>query len=306
MRAGHNPAERFYEEVFPQVEETVMIRVTRTESDTGAYANLLEYGNLEGMILGKELSKRRVRSIQKVVKIGRLEVALVLRVDTEKGYVDLSKKRVAQGDFERCQQKYVRGKTVFQLMNHLTVPSTDKEAEQLPPCSVEYLNQKIAWPLTRKYGDPLQALRNATSDPSILYDTAVDVDKRILDRLLETLRMKMTPTVMKFRMNLSLYCYDEGGVDTIKSAFEAGIEAFNSAAKDGMDVTDFRISLIAAPKYAMTASSLHKEEGIKRLEVARDAIAKSITALKTTENAIQNVFNAEQVRIFFTHFRKHA
>ena len=45
----------------------------------------LEYDNVEGMILLSELSRRRIRSIQKLIRIGRNEVVVVLRVDKEKG-----------------------------------------------------------------------------------------------------------------------------------------------------------------------------------------------------------------------------
>lgn len=45
----------------------------------------LEYDNIEGMILLSELSRRRIRSIQKLIRVGRNEVVVVLRVDREKG-----------------------------------------------------------------------------------------------------------------------------------------------------------------------------------------------------------------------------
>ena len=47
------------------------------------------------MILLSELSRRRIRSIQKLIRVGRDEVVVVLRVDKEKGYIDLSKRRVS-------------------------------------------------------------------------------------------------------------------------------------------------------------------------------------------------------------------
>lgn len=83
---------RFYERQYPDKEELVMVKVVRS-AEMGAYVSLLEYNGVEGMILMSELSKRRIRSVKKVVRVGRHEVVLVLRVDKEKGYIDLSKKR---------------------------------------------------------------------------------------------------------------------------------------------------------------------------------------------------------------------
>ena len=51
----------------------------------GAYVKLLEYDNIDGMILLSELSRRRIRSRQKLIRVGRNEVVVVLRVDKEKG-----------------------------------------------------------------------------------------------------------------------------------------------------------------------------------------------------------------------------
>lgn len=89
--------------------------------------SLLEYNGIEGMILLSELSRRRIRSITKLIKVGpglmafcadgqmlrvtrtnvhaglcvclqvgRQEPVMVLRVDKEKGYIDLSKRYVLQ------------------------------------------------------------------------------------------------------------------------------------------------------------------------------------------------------------------
>jgi translation initiation factor 2 subunit 1 len=54
-------------------------------AEMGAYVTLLEYDNIEGMILLSELSRRRIRSINKLVREGRTEIAMVIRVDKEKG-----------------------------------------------------------------------------------------------------------------------------------------------------------------------------------------------------------------------------
>ena len=61
-------------------------------AEMGAYVKLLEYDNIDGMILLSELSRRRIRSIQKLIRVGRNEVVVVLRVDKEKGQFLVSKR----------------------------------------------------------------------------------------------------------------------------------------------------------------------------------------------------------------------
>lgn len=59
----------------------------RSIAEMGAYVSLLEYNNIEGMIMLSELSRRRIRSINKLVRIGRNECVVVIRVDESKGKI---------------------------------------------------------------------------------------------------------------------------------------------------------------------------------------------------------------------------
>jgi len=75
---------RFYRERFPELEDVIMVNV-RSIQEMGAYVRLLEYNGIEGMILLSELSRRRIRSINKLVRVGRNECVVVIRVDKDKG-----------------------------------------------------------------------------------------------------------------------------------------------------------------------------------------------------------------------------
>ena len=75
---------RMYESKYPKVDDLVMVEVKSIE-EMGAYVALKEYNDIEGMILLSELSRRRIRSINKIIRVGRLEVVVVLRVDEDKG-----------------------------------------------------------------------------------------------------------------------------------------------------------------------------------------------------------------------------
>ena len=49
-------------------------------AEMGAYVSLLEYNSIEGMILLSELSRRRIRSITKLIKVSGLFAACCLSV----------------------------------------------------------------------------------------------------------------------------------------------------------------------------------------------------------------------------------
>lgn len=134
----------------------------------GAYVKLLEYDNIDGMILLSELSRRRIRSIQKLIRVGRNEVVVVLRVDKEKGehtamqrtetnqlkfklgYIDLSKRRVSAEDIVKCEERFNKGKMVASIMRHVA------EKTKTP---METLYSEIGWPLNKKYGHAVDAFK---------------------------------------------------------------------------------------------------------------------------------------------------
>merc|ERR1740130_1302284 len=96
---------RMYEGEFPEIDDLVMVQV-RSIAEMGAYVALLEYNGIEGMILLSELSRRRIRSINKLIRVGKTEVCMVLRVDKEKGYIDLSKRRVSAEDVQNAMNAF--------------------------------------------------------------------------------------------------------------------------------------------------------------------------------------------------------
>lgn len=57
-----------YEAKYPEVDDVVMVQV-KSIAEMGAYVSLLEYNGIEGMILLSELSRRRIRSITKLIKV---------------------------------------------------------------------------------------------------------------------------------------------------------------------------------------------------------------------------------------------
>lgn len=155
---------RYYENEYPGVEDLVMVRV-RTVEKLAAYVNLVEYNMAEGMVLLSELSRRRIRSIAKLIRVGKEEVVMVFRVDTEKGYVDLSKRRVTLEDIPAFEAKFNKAKAVHSILRHVA-----------ETCKIRLydLYEHLAWPLNRVFGHAHDAFKLSISQPgSLLVDNVL-------------------------------------------------------------------------------------------------------------------------------------
>ena len=92
---------------YPDVGECVLGEVRRV-AEMGAYVYLPEYDR-EGMILFSELSPDWFdgpHTMRKLVKAGQQIVVKVIRVDTEKDYIDLSKTKVTPEDITNAEERY--------------------------------------------------------------------------------------------------------------------------------------------------------------------------------------------------------
>ncbi|KAI9348453.1 eukaryotic translation initiation factor 2 alpha subunit-domain-containing protein [Zopfochytrium polystomum] len=239
-----------YESRFPEVDDLVMVNV-RQIAEMGAYVHLMEYNNIEGMILLSELSRRRIRSIQKIIRVGKNEVAVVMRVDKEKGYIDLSKRRVSNEDVKKCEEKYNKSKSVHSIMRHV--------AERLG-LNLEDLYTTVGWPLYKKYGHAYDGFKLAVYEPDVVFQ-GIDVSEDIRSELVANIRRRMTPQAVKIRADIEVTCYGYEGIDAIKAALSAG-ELLSTAE------VPIKITLVAPPLYVMQTNAMDKAIGIAQMEKA--------------------------------------
>jgi translation initiation factor 2 subunit 1 len=254
---------RFYESKYPEVESVVMVNV-RNIADMGAYVSLLEYDNIEGMILLSELSRRRIRSIHKLIRVNRNEVVMVLRVDKEKGYIDLSKRRVSPEDVAACEDRFNKAKAVHGVLRHLA---------ERRKYFLEDLYEKIGWPLYKKYGHAFDAFKLAISEDKNAGDpfAELDIEDDLKEELKTYILRRLAPQPIKIRSDIEVSCFTYEGIDAIREALFAGMAL-------GSEQNPIRIKLIAPPIYVLSTTTLEKEVGIALLESAIDTIKTKITA----------------------------
>ena len=249
-------------------------------AEMGAYTKLLEYDNIDGMILLSELSRRRIRSIQKLIRIGRNEVVVVLRVDKEKGesldmsaftnseralitiicsgYIDLSKRRVSPEDIVKCEERFNKGKMAHSVLRHVA------EKTRTP---LEEIYKSIAWPLNKRFGHAVDAFKLSITNPEVWDDIDFPTDV-IKQELLSYIAKRLTPQAVRLRTDIEVTCFAYNGIEAIKDALRQG---------EGSGAADqVKVRLISPPLYVMTSQSLDKNVGIKALEVATKEVQERI------------------------------
>lgn len=236
----------------------------RAIAEMGAYVYLLEYNNIEGMILLSELSRRRIRSINKLIRVGKTEPVVVIRVDKEKGmwqclrlatnwrlsfdipcagYIDLSKRRVSAEDVEKCTERFAKAKAVNSILRHVADILKFETDDQL-----EELYQKTAWHFEEKYKSKAAAydvFKQAVIDPSILEECGLE--EKTKEVLLNNIRRKLTSQAVKIRADIECACYEYEGIDAVKEALRAGLET-------STEELPIKINLIAPPLYGKCPS----------------------------------------------------
>jgi len=246
---------RFYEKVLPDVDDLVMVKVDRV-AEMGAYVSLLEYNRQEGMILLSELSKRRIRSISKLVKLNSNAVCSVMRVDKDKGYIDLSKRKVSMLEINACEKFYSEAKQVHHIMRQLH--------EKHPELSMLEWCSKVSWPLDKKYKTCYTAFKKFAHDGDDIW-ADIDLPDELKQAASEVVSKKMTSAAIKLSAIVEVSCIEYEGINAVKDALIAGLKASTSACP-------LSIKLIAPPKYEVTTTTTELDEGRMQIDAALDLI----------------------------------
>jgi len=138
---------RFYRNKFPKVDELVIGIPTKID-DMGVSVKLVEYNDQQAFIALREVSERRFRSIKKVIKIGRVYPLLVVAVDEEKEYVDLSNKYIT--DRDSAIEHYNKYKHVIGVFKQFIYRLGKKLERELGEEEALEYAEKVLWRFDRK------------------------------------------------------------------------------------------------------------------------------------------------------------
>lgn len=227
------------------------------------------------MILASELSRRRIRSMNNVIRVGKIETCVVLRVDEDKGYIDLSKRRVNEEDIKVCQDRYNNAKQVHSIMARVASLTNNE---------LETLYKRFGWDLYKRFGHAYEAFNRIVNGETGLLDR-YNLEPTIVEALTSVIKHRLTPRPTTIRSTIEVTCFGYEGIDGIKAALRAGIAV-------GTEAIPLKIRLLAPPQYVITTVSSNQAEAIKLVEQAIEAIK---AVLDTKEGQVVVVEAAQVV-----------
>lgn len=256
----------FYEETMPKIGDVVWVKITQV-NDTSAVVQLLEYGKREGIIPYTEVTRRRVRSMGKLIKVGRTEAAQVIRIDKDKGYIDLSKKLVTPNEAKTCEAHFRQGSEVRSIICHVA-----------DECDINAMTamETIAYPLYKrepgKHAWSWLYELNQTQDVDRILGP-LSIEKRVSDCLMSALKNAMRMKVLTIFSEIEITCFACDGVEAIRDTLILGRD-FGEGKDPQISLS---VNIIGPPKYGVRARTDMKEEGIQRMKEAIEAMKAEIT-----------------------------
>jgi len=230
---------------FPEANEIVMCTIKKI-LPYSVFVNLDEYDK-EGMLHISEVSPGRIRNLRDYVKEEKKIVCKILRINEEKGHIDLSLRRVNLSQKRKKVDEYKQEQKAEKLLEQV--------AKELK-LDLKGIFEEAGYKIIEEYGDLNSAFQEIVTGDLDL--KKLKIKKQVADRITELIKTRIKPPEVIISGILKLQSSKEGGIEIIKSILK-------SIMMNGIE-----INYMGAPKYKINV----KAKDYKTAEL----ILKDITA----------------------------
>jgi translation initiation factor 2 subunit 1 len=243
---------------YPEIGDLVIATI-ETVTDYGAYAKLDEYDK-RGLLHVSEISSSWIRNIRDYVREGQKMVLKVLRVDTEKGHIDLSLRRVNKRERIEKVMSWKKERKAEALLKGVA------EKIGLP---VEEVYQKAGALIEEKYPLYDGFEKAAIEGPEALMK--IGVPENLAKAFADVARERIHVKLVKVKGTLEIHCLKPNGVKLIKDAF---LDAEKAEKPEDSEV---RFYVMAAPKYNIEVAAANWKRAEEVLQKVTQAVVANIT-----------------------------
>ena len=244
---------RFYKNKFPEVDDIVICTV-KDIIEESIYVNLIEYG-IDGMVQLSNASSRRKKRSVCLLKKDKQYPLLVIAVDKEKGYVDLSTRFLSDEDKNNANNKFIKYSKVLKILNKFMELKFTNFTEE------DYINYATRTIWSLKKDDCYDKLVNYYYNNC---DLILDLSEDDLEIFKKSINYFCGDFKIKSELKFILRNPYFGGVNLIKDKLEE--------VNNNFDV-DVRVDNV--PKYKVLIESSNKLENENKLNKISNYLDKS-------------------------------
>jgi translation initiation factor 2 subunit 1 len=255
---------------WPEIGDLVIATI-ETVTDYGAYAKLDEY-NKRGLLHVSEISSSWIRNIRDFVRDGQKVVLKVLRVDTEKGHIDLSLRRVTKREKIEKIKSWKKDRKAEALLRGV--------AEKVG-LSDEEVYEKAGILVEEKYGLYEGFEKVVKEGAEVL--TKIGVPENFAKAFAEIAEERIHVKMVKVKGTIEIRCMKPNGVKIIQDSF------LNAKKTEKTKDADVRFYVVAAPRYSVEVLA----ENYKRAEEVLQKVAQSVIS-NVVEAGGQGTFRREK------------
>jgi translation initiation factor 2 subunit 1 len=233
---------------FPQEEELVLCTVTAVQFHS-VFVTLDEYGSRTGMIHISEVAPGRIRNIREHVKEGKKIVCKVLRINQEKGHIDLSLRRVNENQKRQKMNQIKQEQLAEKIIEHAAKQHIKKP---------EDIYAKLAKELVPVHGGIFPAFELVANGT---LDLARIIDKNLAQAITEAVRQRIKPKEIILSGDLQLLSNAPNGIELVRETLRHAEET------SGKPVIRYK----GAGTYHITVTAEDYKAGEKKLKAAAEA-----------------------------------
>jgi translation initiation factor 2 subunit 1 len=239
---------------WPDEGDNVVCSVKRV-TDFGAFVELDEYGNKEGLIHISDVASGWVKYIRDHVREGQKIVCKVLYVDTAKHHIDLSLKDV---------NEHQRREKIQEWKNEQKAEKWIEYVAKTAKISKEDLT-RLTDLFYEKFGSVYAAFEKSRFEGTSIL-TKIGVGKEVADAITKVAHDNLKKPQVEISGFIDLTCYLPDGIEHIKKALGTANKV------DGNEI-NVDISYVGAPRYRIhvIAPDYKKAEGVLK-KAAQSAI----------------------------------
>ncbi len=235
---------------YPELNELVVCKI-KSVKGYGVFVDLLEYEK-EGFVHISQIASGWIKNVRSHVSEGQIRVAQVTHIDKEKGMIDVSFRKVSDGQEKRKMSSYKLTNRANKLFEHVAKQLKEDPEESYPI---------IAEPLKAEYGE-LYAAFEAMSSHGMEALEDVDIPKKWGEALVKFAEETVTAPEVTITRKLTLKSYASDGVNDIRNALQE------------LEKHDLKAIYVSAPEYSVSATAGDYLEAERMLKKGIESIEK--------------------------------